>query len=180
MTTTVRDAEESDLPAIVELYNALVSSSTIEWTDVPHTLDGRRAWLAEHRRAGHGVLVAEVGGEVVGVAAYGDFRDTARWPGYRFTVEHTIHVRRDHWGGGVGRRLLDALAAHAAAAGKRVMVGAVTGENVESVRFHERLGFVEVGRMPGIGHKLGRWLDLVLLQKALVPPGEVAAPPAAM
>jgi phosphinothricin acetyltransferase len=167
MTITVRDARESDLPAVVGLFNALLATTTIEWTDRPHTLEGRRAWLDAHRRAGHAALVAEVGGEVVGVAAYGDFRDTDRWPGYRFTVEHTIHVRRDQWGGGVGRRLVDALAAHAAAAGKRVMVAAVTGENVESVRFHERLGFVEVGRLPGVGHKADRWLDLVLLQRSL-------------
>ena len=167
MTTTVRAARESDLPAVVDLFNTLLATTTIEWTDEPHTLDGRRAWLDAHRRAGHAVLVAEAGGEVVGVAAYGAFRDDERWPGYRYTVEHTIHVRRDHWGTGVGRELMDALVAHAAAAGKRVMVAAVTGENVESIRFHERIGFVEVGRLPGVGFKLDRWLDLVLLQKAL-------------
>ena len=55
------------------------------------------------------VLVAEDRGEVVGVAAFGWFRDVVKWPGYRFTVENTIHVRRDRWGAGVGEALMHAL-----------------------------------------------------------------------
>jgi L-amino acid N-acyltransferase YncA len=70
-----------------------------------------------------------------------------------------------HWGKGVGRALIDALLERAAAAGKRIMVAAVDAETVESIRFHERCGFIEVARMPGIGFKLGRWLTLVLLQR---------------
>jgi phosphinothricin acetyltransferase len=62
---------------------------------------------------------------------------------------------------------MSALAARAHAAGKHVMVGAIDAENVASLRFHERLGFREVGRMPGIGFKLGRWLSLVLMQRHL-------------
>jgi phosphinothricin acetyltransferase len=76
-------------------------------------------------------------------------------------------VRGDQWGRGVGRLLIEALAERARAAGKRVMVGGIDGTNVDSIRFHERLGFVEVARMPGIGEKFGRPLDLVLVQLAL-------------
>jgi len=113
------------------------------------------------------VIVAEIGGKVVGYACYGDFRDSRKWPGYRFVVEHTIHVDEKHWKGGVGRALIEALCQRAVTDGKRVMVGAIDGENTGSIRFHERCGFVEVGRMPGIGFKLGRWLTLVLLQRRL-------------
>jgi len=161
----VRDAEDSDLPQIVEVVNALLSTTTIEWTDTPYTLEDRRAWLAKHRHAGEPVLVADVDGEVAGFACYSDFRDSQKWPGYRFVVEHTVHVRERHWHAGIGRALIDGLLLRASAAGKRVMVAAVDGENVGSIRFHERCGFVEVGRMPGIGFKLGRWLTLVLLQR---------------
>ncbi len=82
-------------------------------------------------------------------------------------VEHTIHVREGCWGQGIGRRLIEALADRARAAGKRAMVGAIDGENVDSIEFHLRLGFVEVGRLPGIGEKFGRPLDLVLVQLTL-------------
>jgi L-amino acid N-acyltransferase len=76
-------------------------------------------------------------------------------------------VRQDRWGTGVGRVLVDAIADRARAAGKRVVVAAVDGENDASIRFHERLGFVPVGRLPGVGFKHERWLDLVLLQRSL-------------
>ena len=164
----VRDAEDSDLPQIVELVNVLLSTTTIEWTDTPYSLQDRREWLAKHRFANDPVLVAEVDGEVAGFACYSDFRDSQKWPGYRFVVEHTIHVRERDWHEGIGRALIEGLLQRAAAAGKRVMVAAVDGDNTGSIRFHERCGFVEVARMPGIGFKLGRWLTLVLLQRQVV------------
>jgi phosphinothricin acetyltransferase len=165
-TVLVRDAEPDDLPAITELHNALLESTSIEWTDEPHTLEEKAAWLERHRSRGYPVLVAD-GDEVVGWASFGDFRDIARWPGYRFTVELTIHVRESHWGGGVGRLLIAGLVERARLLGKHVLIAAVDGANDSSVRFHERLGFVQVGRLPELGAKHGRWLDLVLLQLRL-------------
>jgi L-amino acid N-acyltransferase len=163
----VRPATPDDLGAITSIQNALLGSTTIEWTDEPHTVDDRRAWLDRHRRDGHAVLVADLDGEVVGFAAYDDFRDTGKWPGYRFTVELTIHVDEDHWGSGVGRSLIESLVVHARSAGKHTMVAAIDADNVGSIRFHERLGFTEVGRMPEVGAGHGRWLSLVLLQRSL-------------
>lgn len=164
----VRDAQDSDLPQIVALVNALLPTTTIEWTDTPYSLEDRRAWLAEHRHAGEPVLVAEVDGAVAGFASYSDFRDSEKWPGYRFVVEHTVHVREQYWHLGIGRALVSGLLHRAAAAGKRVMVAAVDGENIGSILFHEHCGFVEVARMPGIGFKFGRWLTLVLLQRQVL------------
>lgn len=165
----IRDAEPRDLPQIVEIVNAFLPTTTYEYTETPHTLEGRALWLAEHRRAGEPVLVAEVGGEIAGFANYGDFRDSSKWPGYRFVVEHTIHVRERHWRGGVGRALMDALAERAVAAHKHVLVGAIDAENERSIRFHARCGFEEVARMPAIGWKLDRWLTLVLMQRRVIP-----------
>lgn len=161
----VRNAEERDLLQIVEIVNAFLTTTTTEWTDTPHTLEERRAWLARHQQAAEPVIVAEVHGEVAGFACYGDFRDSQKWPGYRVVVENSIHVREKYWHAGIGRTLIEALCQRAAAAGKRVMVAGVDAENVGSIRFHESCGFVEVGRMPGIGIKFGRALTLVLLQR---------------
>jgi phosphinothricin acetyltransferase len=170
---SIRAAESADVPAMTEIQNALLATTTYEWTETPHSEAERHAWLEHQRAAGHPVLVAVddgatgSAGEVVGWAAYGDFRDSTKWPGYLPTVEHTVHVRGDQWGRGVGRRLIEHLVAHARAAGKRVMVGGIDSTNVDSIRFHERLGFVEVARLPGIGEKFGRRLDLVLVQREL-------------
>lgn len=75
----------------------------------PQSLAERRVWFTEQQRRGFPVLVAVESGSVVGMTSYGDFRDSIHRPGYRFTAEHSIHVRGDRRGGGVGRLLLDAL-----------------------------------------------------------------------
>jgi L-amino acid N-acyltransferase len=161
----IRPAEPTDLPSLAAIQNALIGSTTYEWTEAPYTVEDREAWLAAHRRDGDPVLVD--GDDVVGFAAYSDFRDTRRWPGYRFTVEHSVHVAASHQGAGVGRALMAALTDHARRAGKRVMVAAIDGSNTGSISFHARLGFVQVARMPGVGEKWGRRLDLVLMQLEL-------------
>jgi L-amino acid N-acyltransferase YncA len=163
----IREAGDGDVEALTALTNALIPTTTYEWRDEPFTVEDRRAWLAAKAAAGMPVLVADDGGDVVGWAGYGDFRDTCRWPGYRFTVEHSVHVREDQWGRGVGRRLMEALLDRARADGKRVMIAAIDASNVDSVRFHERLAFVVVGRLTGVGEKFGRRLDLVLMQRDL-------------
>ncbi len=156
----VRKASSADGEAIASLLNALLATTSIEWTDEPRTAQGVAEWLSEHET----VLVAEEGDEVVGVAAFGWFRDVVKWPGYRFTVENTIHVREDRWGSGVGRELMRALINEAQSSGKHTMVAAVDGTNEGSIRFHQRLGFVEVAHMAEVGAKFGRWQDLVILQ----------------
>lgn len=163
----VRDAAVSDLPEITAIYNALLETTTHEWTEMAHTVAEREEWLSAQRASGRPALVAVDGTDVVGWATYGDFRDSERWPGYRFTVEHSIHVREDHRGRGVGRALINALIERARSEDKHVMVAGIDADNTGSIRFHERLGFVEVGRLPEIGEKFGRRLDLVLMQLVL-------------
>jgi phosphinothricin acetyltransferase len=121
--------------------------------------------LEKQEQMGNPVLVAEIDRTVVGFASYGDFRDSRRWPGYRFTVEHTIHVAGERQGAGIGRALLDALMSRAISNGKHVMIGAIDAENTGSITFHQKMGFVEVARMPELGFKFDRWLDLVLMER---------------
>jgi L-amino acid N-acyltransferase len=165
--TIVRDATDADMPAVCSLYNALIPTTTIAWSERLETLDERVEWFAGQQARKLPVLVAEDGGTVVGFTSYGSFRGEGKWPGYRFTVEHTIHVARSQWGNGVGRLLLESLIDRAQQVGLHVMVGAVDGDNHASIRFHERLGFTEVARMPQVGQKFGRWLDLVMVERIL-------------
>jgi phosphinothricin acetyltransferase len=167
---TVRDATPQDLPEITAIYNALLETTTHEWTETLHTVAEREQWLADQNRSGHPALVAIESGEVAGWATYGDFRDSERWPGYRFTIEHSIHVREASWGHGIGRELVNALVERARREGKHVMVAGIDAANTGSIRFHERVGFFEVGRLPEIGEKFGRRLDLVLMQRMLDEP----------
>lgn len=169
MTTAivVRDATSGDVPVITDLFNQYIGTRTTEWTERPHTVEGRRRWLETRRDGGWPVLVAKCDDDVVGVATYGDFRDSAEREGYRFTVEHSVHVADGVQGQGCGRALMEALIDRARRAGLHVMVGAIDGDNPDSIRFHERMGFVEVGRLPEVGYKFDRWLSLVFVQLVL-------------
>lgn len=160
----VRDASADDLPAILAIYNDVIATTTAVYRDDPATLDDRQAWWEARVAQGYPVLVADDGGAVLGFASFGDFR---AWPGYRFTVEHTVHVRSDCRGQGVGFGLMTALLARGRALRKHVMMAGVDAENEGSIRFHERLGFERVGHLREVGFKFGRRLDLVFMQKIL-------------
>ena len=163
----IRDALDDDVAAITRLYNALIPTTTVTWTEELDSIEHRLQWLRRQQDAGLPVLVAEVEGAIAGFTAYEYFRGEGKWPGYRLTMELSIHVDEAYWGRGVGRGLIEALCARAREAGIHVLVAAIDGENDASIRFHERLGFSVVGRMPQTGVKFGRWLDLVLMQRIL-------------
>jgi phosphinothricin acetyltransferase len=167
--TVIRDATSADIHAITDIYNALIPTTSITWSEALQTPEERGAWFANQQRQNFPVLVATDSntGSIIGFASYTHFRGAGIWPGYRFTVEHTIHVRQQNWEQGIGRTLILELIERARSAGIHVMVGALDGANASSLSFHDRLGFVEVGRMPEVGFKFGRRLDLVLVQKIL-------------
>jgi L-amino acid N-acyltransferase YncA len=162
----IRDATESDLPAILAITNEVIATSTAIYTDGALTLDERRAWYLARRERDYPVLVEDEGGEAIGYATFGDFRT---WPGYRFTVEHSVHIRADRRGQGTGRRLMQALMPIAVKLGKHAMVGGVDGSNQASINFHERLGFQRAATLREVGRKFDRWLDLVFMLRILGP-----------
>lgn len=162
--TLIRPAAEADIPAILAIYNDAVINTAAIWNDDVVDLDNRLAWFAARQGQGYPVLVAVEGDTVLGYASYGDFR---AFQGYRFTVENSIYVATVARGKGAGTALLGALVTHAAANGKHVMVAGIEAGNEVSIRLHERHGFVETARMPELGFKFGRYLDLVFLQKTL-------------
>ncbi len=160
----IRDARVDDLPGILAIYNEVIATSTAVYREDPATLDDRRQWFDARLAQGYPILAAVDGSGIVGFASYGDFRS---WPGYRFSVEHTVHIRDGQRGRGVGTALMQALIGRAVAQGKHVMVGGVDADNEASLRFHERLGFVRAARLQQVGFKFGRWLDLVFVQRIL-------------
>ena len=165
----IRPASASDLPALLAIYNEVVETSTAVYSLAPSTLAERQAWFDARRAGGYPVLVAVSGVHVVGFASFGEFRGA--WPGYRYSVEHSVHVHRDQRGHGIGPALVQALMPLALAMGKHVMLGGIDAANEGSLRMHERLGFERVAHFREVGHKFGRWLDLVFVQRILDAPG---------
>lgn len=160
--SAIRPATEADIPAILAIYNDAVLNTTAIWNETPADLDNRRAWFATRKAQGYPVLVADSGGGAIGYASFGDWRS---FEGYRHTVEHSVYVANGVRGGGIGSALVLALLEAARGLGKHVMLGGIEAGNVASIRLHEKLGFVETARMPGVGVKFGRRLDLVFMQR---------------
>ena len=121
----LRDAEPSDLPQILAIFNEVVVNSTAIYFHAPVSLANREAWFNARKTAGHPVIVAADGDEVIGFGSFGDWRPS---PGYAWTVEHTVHVRADRRRMGVGRAIVEDLIERARAAGKHVMLGGVDAE----------------------------------------------------
>jgi L-amino acid N-acyltransferase YncA len=160
----IRPANESDVPAILVIYNQIVATSTAIYNDQPVTFEDRLSWFRSRMSSRYPVIVAEVEDKIAGFASFGDFRS---WPGYRFSVEHTVHIDHAHRGRGIGKQLLLALIPIARQLGKHAMVGAVDAENPISIRLHESLGFERVAHFKQIGYKFDRWLDLIFFEKIL-------------
>lgn len=164
----VRDLGADDIPAITAIYNQLIAETDVIWLEEPVTVEDRLAWLRGLRPDDVALAAVDDEGRVVGYAAIFEFRAKA---GYWPTVELTIMLDHGHRGAGAGQALMDELVERARRAGRQVMVAGIDAGNEGSIRFHERNGFTEVARMPGLGRKHGRPLDLVLMQRSL-PPAE--------
>ena len=164
MMASITDATEEDLPGILAIFNDVIFRTTAVYREEPVTLQERRTWMESRVAQGFPVLVAREEKHVLGFASFGEFR---AWPCYRNTVEHTVHVRAEARGQGVGASLVEALLLRAQRLGKHVVVAGIDGDSAVSLRLHARLGFSEVGRFREVGRKFDRWLDLVFLQRLL-------------
>lgn len=171
----IRDAVHSDFDQVTAIYNEVLTHSTAIYNDRPATVEERVSWWRSRVAQGFPVIVASDDTRITGFATFGDFR---AWPGYRFTVEGTVHIHADVRGQGVGTRLLKEILARASAMGKHVMIAGVDSENAASLRFLERFGFERAGHLREVGYKFDRFLDLVFLQywlsAATRPTGEAA------
>lgn len=173
MTVLIRNATHDDLAAIRDIYNDAVVSTTAIWNEQPVDLSNRKAWFCARQAQFYPVLVAVENQQVLGYASFGDWRP---FEGFRHSVEHSVYVRCDQRGKGLGPLLMQALIERARECDKHVMVAAIESTNQASIRLHERLGFSITGQMPQVGTKFGRWLDLTFMQLILNP----GAPPPAV
>ena len=169
METRIRPATESDLPAILAIYNEVVANTTAAYVYEPHTLAMRTKWFDDLKAGGWPVLVADSDGTITGFGCIGVFRSK---PGYKYTGEHTVYVHVDHRGKGVGHALLSALIEEAKRLELRTLIGGIDSANVASIAFHASFGFVECARMRDVAYKFGRWLDLVFMQLILPGPAQ--------
>ena len=170
---SIRDATLADMAAILPIYNDAVTNTTAVFDYAPRGLEAQQAWFAAKQEQKLPVLLAVEQDAVLGFASFGPFRP---WPAYRHTVENSIYVDASARGRGAGRKLLHALIEACTARGFRQMV-AVIGDsaNAGSIALHRACGFAGIGILPATGFKFGRWIDTVLMQRALGP-GDTTLP----
>ena len=159
----IRLATPADLERINEIYNHFVLHSTCTYQEDPETAAARRAWFDAHGPA-HPATVAELDGEVVGWGALSRFRERSA---YRFSVENSVYVDQAHHNRGVGSLLLADLVDRARTLGYRVIVAGIDADQPGSVALHSKCGFVHAGRLPNVGFKFGKWLDVIYMVKNL-------------
>ena len=160
------DTQSADVARITAIYAHHVRHGTATFDIEPPdeaTIAGK---LAALQQRGCPFLVAAVEGQVVGYAYAAPFRDRAAYAG---TCEDSIYIDPDHIGRGVGKALLEAVIEAAAAKGFVQMIAVIGGGEPASVALHERLGFRHAGRLEAVGYKFDRWLDIVMMQRALTP-----------
>ena len=164
----IRPAEDRDIPDIREIYNHYVTNSVVTFDEDTWSIAQWRERFEHLQRLGLPFLVAESPtGQILGYALVQPMSSKSA---YRYSVENSIYLGQAATGKGLGRALLEALIEACQEAGIRQMVAVVSDKGAEaSIALHEKLGFVEVGRMGRVGYKFGRWLGTIYLQKSIKP-----------
>jgi L-amino acid N-acyltransferase len=157
----IRNAAPRDLPAILEIINQTILTSTAIYDYEIRSLEEQTVWFEKMIENGMPVIVAEMDGEVIGYGSYAIFRPKI---GYRFTVEHSIYLNEKSRGVGVGGKLLRSLIQRARESGVHTMIAGIDAANRGSIDFHKKYGFVEKGYLKEVGYKFDQWLDLVFMQ----------------
>jgi L-amino acid N-acyltransferase YncA len=174
MTLAIRLATPADIPAITRIYAHAVDHGTASFELMPPDEAEMTRRMNELLARKFPYLTAELDGAVAGYAYAAPYRER---PAYRFTVENSVYVAPDMHRRGVGKALLEALIETCTEGGFRLMI-AVIGDSkqIASIGVHEATGFKHVGVFENVGYKFDRWLDTVLMQRALGP-GATTPPP---
>ena len=156
--------------AILDIFNDAIVNSTALYDYQPRTAQHMVGWF-EAKRSGRYPVIGAVdeAGTLLGLASYGSFR---AWPAYKYSVEHSVYVHKDHRGQGIGITLMHEAIARARQQQYHVMVGGIDADNRGSIAMHEKLGFAHAGTIRQAGFKFGRWLDLAFYQLVLPTPDE--------
>ncbi|MGX9349660.1 N-acetyltransferase family protein [Shimia sp. W99] len=157
----LRQAKPGDAAAIARIWNREIRDGVSTFNSVEKPVEEVAGLIAARPGAW---VVAELEGVVAGFATWAQFRGGV---GYAHSFEHTVHLDAVARGRGVGRALMAAAEEGARQDGAHVLVAGISGENAAGIAFHEAMGFRHVGRMPEVGRKFGRWMDLILMQKML-------------
>lgn len=159
----IRKATEEDLPAITDIYNKAILTTTATFDTTVKTIKEQRRWFRAHKKQ-NPLLVAELDGTMVGWGSLSQWSDRCA---YADTAELSVYVAERHRGKGVGREIMKRLLFEGKKNGLHVVLSRIAEGNQGSIHLHESLGFFHVGVMKEVGVKFGRLLDVFLMEKIL-------------
>jgi len=167
---TIVECDRSRAAEILAILNEAIENSTALYDYRPRPLAAMDAWFDAKEQGRYPVIGAiDDTGRLLGFASYGQFR---AWPAYKYSVEHSIYIHKDHRGKGLGLLLMQQLIEAARQQNYHVMIGGLDATNAGSIALHNKLGFVHAGTIRDAGFKFGRWLDLAFYQLILSTPVE--------
>lgn len=168
MEYIIRSCSERQLPEILEILNEAILNSTALYDYKPRTMEVVANWYAAKYAENYPIIGAfDCDDKLLGFASYGSFRN---WPAYKYSVEHSIYIRSDKRGKGLGKLLLKEIIKNAEEQDYHVMIGGIDASNIVSIRLHEKEGFILCGTIKHAGFKFGKWLDLSFYQLILKTP----------
>ena len=164
MNPSIQTYQSEDCLAILEIINDQILTGTALYDYKPRTLVQQLAIFDEKLQKGFPIIVAKIADEIVGFGYYSEFRFREA---YKFTVEHSVYANKNCIGKGIGKLLLTELIERAKKQNLHTMIGVIDSENTNSIDFHKKFGFEEVGFIKESGFKFNRWLHSVFVQKIL-------------
>ena len=160
--------EQQHAVAILEIFNEAILNSTALYDYKPRQLETMWPWFAAKRNGNFPVIgLEDADGKLLGFASYGTFR---AWPAYKYSVEHSIYIHREHRGQGLGKVLLNAIIGEAKRRQVHTLIGGIDATNRASIALHIQAGFVEAGVIRQAAYKFDNWLDLAFYQLILATP----------
>ncbi|MCJ7812078.1 N-acetyltransferase family protein [bacterium] len=160
MKVKIREADFSDLERINEIYNYYVVNSTCTYQRDPVSMEERIGWF-QSRSEQHPVVVAQESNQIVGWGSISSFKKRSA---YENTGEVAVYIDHRFHRRGIGTEILKSLLVHAKKSGLHTLVAAISADQEQSLKLHEKLGFKISGRMAEVGYKFDRWLDVIYMQ----------------
>lgn len=168
MTTIIKPCGEQQLPEILAILNDAILNSTALYDYKPRNMGNMETWYEAKLKGNFPVIgIFDASDKLLGFGSYGTFR---AWPAYKYTVEHSVYVKSDARGNGLGKVLMQEIINNAILQDYHVLVGGIDATNSVSIKLHESLGFTYSGTIKQAGFKFGRWLDLAFYQLTLKTP----------
>lgn len=166
MSLIISDFKQKDSSELLHIYNQIVKTTSAIYRETPFSDQEWQKWVEARQQQNFPIFIACKADDPspLGFASYTYFRAAQ---GYRYTFEHTLHVKEGQRGNGIGTKLMEEIIVRSKQQNAHILIGAIDAQNQGSIRFHERFGFEISAKMAEVAQLHGVWRDLILLQKTL-------------